>query len=66
MKCPHCKIEINPDFQEEYLGSDIQGHWSLFRMICPNPECQKFIIELALGEPQEAYRQGIVGIRNYN
>jgi hypothetical protein len=66
MKCPHCRIEINPDFQEEYLGSDIQGHWSLFRMICPNPECEKFIIELASGEPQEAHRQGIVGIRDIN
>jgi hypothetical protein len=62
MKCPHCRIEVNENFHENYLGNDSQGHWSLFKMKCPNPKCQKFIIELASGNPREAYRQGIVGI----
>lgn len=66
MKCPHCNVEINSDFYERYLGSDTQGHWSIFTMICPNPKCQKMIIELASGEPQSAYMQGVVGIININ
>lgn len=64
MNCPHCAVEINSDFQEWYLGGDTQAHWSLFTMICPNPECGKMIIELAAGDPVSAYKQGIVGIGN--
>jgi len=66
MKCPHCRIEINEDFHEEYLGSDTQGHWSIFKMKCPNSKCKKLIIELASGEPRKAYQQGIVGIEKIN
>lgn len=66
MKCPHCKVEINPEFEEEYLGSDTQGHWSIFKMICPNPKCKKIIITLASGEPQEAYQRGIIGLGKIN
>ncbi len=64
MKCPHCTVEINPDYFERYIGSANQEHWSVFAMICPNPNCQKMIIELASGEAQTAHMQGIVGIKN--
>jgi hypothetical protein len=49
MKCPHCTVEVNPNFEEIYLGEDTQAHWSLYTMICPNPDCGKMIIKLAAG-----------------
>jgi len=49
MKCPHCSVEINPSFKEYYLDSDIDGHWSIFKMTCPNQHCKKFIIRLVNG-----------------
>lgn len=62
MKCPHCTVEVNPNFKEIYLGEDTQAHWSLYTMICPNPDCGKMIIKLAAGDPQKDYRGRIVGI----
>lgn len=50
MKCPHCSVEVNPNFEEIYLGEDTQAHWSLYTMICPNPDCGKMIIKLAAGK----------------
>ena len=50
MKCPHCIVEVNPNFQEIFLNSDKEGHWSVFYMKCPNPNCGKYIIDLALGK----------------
>lgn len=50
MKCPHCIVEINPNFQEIFLNNDKEGHWSVFYMKCPNPNCGKYIIDLALGK----------------
>lgn len=64
MKCPHCNVEVNPTFQEIYIGSANDEHWSIFAMNCPNPECKKIIIELASGMPRSAYMQGIVGIQD--
>jgi len=69
MKCPHCIVEVNPDFHEIYLDSDTQGYWSLFVMKCPNPNCKKLIIELALGNaPRSPFHGpgiiGIIGITN--
>jgi len=52
MKCPHCIVEVNPNFKEMTLGSDKEGHWSLFTMNCPNPNCGRMIIDLAMGEPR--------------
>jgi len=49
MKCPHCLVEINPDYQEHFLGKDIEGDWSVFKMTCPNERCKKFIIRIAKG-----------------
>ncbi len=67
MKCPHCRIEINADFGEEYLGRDTQGYWSIFKMKCPNSNCKKLIFELACGdEPREAHQQGTVGVKKIN
>jgi len=48
MKCPHCLVEINPDFKDSDLGDDSEGSWTLSYMICPNSKCQKFIIILKL------------------
>ncbi len=50
MKCPHCLVEVNPNFQEVFLKNDRVGDWSIFYMKCPNPNCTKYIIDLALGE----------------
>ena len=51
MKCPHCIIEINPNFSEFNIGIDHEGHWSTFTMNCPNPKCKKLIIDIAHGTP---------------
>jgi hypothetical protein len=47
MKCPHCNVEIHPDFHELYLGNDNEGHWSVYKMVCPNLECEELIIQLS-------------------
>lgn len=49
MKCPHCLVEVNPNFQETFLGRDKEGSWSVFTMNCPNSECGKIIVDLASG-----------------
>jgi hypothetical protein len=64
MKCPHCSVEVNPNFEEIYLGEDTQAHWSLYTMICPNPDCGKMIIKLAAGTPEKTYPNRIVGIKD--
>jgi hypothetical protein len=51
MKCPHCLVEINPNFYETFLSGDSDSFWSVFTMNCPNPDCGKKIIDLASGEP---------------
>jgi hypothetical protein len=51
MKCPHCIVEINANFSEFNIGADPDGHWSTFTMNCPNPKCQKLIIDIASGNP---------------
>jgi len=66
MKCPHCIIEVNPDFQERYLGLDNEGHWSIFTMYCPNPKCKKLIIDLASGEPRKNPHGQVVGLQKFN
>lgn len=64
MKCPHCIVEINPDFGFSYIGQDVQGHWALYTMKCPNPKCNKLIIELAVGtSPINEVHRGYVGIQ---
>ena len=58
MKCPHCIVEINPNFTEHYLGGDSERFWSVYTMNCPNPKCNKMIIDLASGEPRRnEYKQ---------
>ncbi|MFN8338969.1 MAG: DUF4145 domain-containing protein [Saprospiraceae bacterium] len=58
MKCPHCIVEINPNFSELYLGADKDGNFSVFIMNCPNEECKKLIIELKKGEAQRNPHSG--------
>ena len=50
MKCPHCLVEVNPNFKEIPLGNDKEGDWSVFIMNCPNENCGKLIVDLALGK----------------
>ena len=66
MKCPHCIIEVNPDFQERYLGSDNEGFWSIFTMYCPNPKCKKLIVDLASGEPRKNQSGQANGLQKIN
>jgi hypothetical protein len=63
MKCPHCLVEINPKFQEVYIGSDDEGYWSIYSMNCPNDDCKKLIIRLAKGNvPRNSPQRGTIGI----
>lgn len=66
MKCPHCIIEVNPNFEESYLGKDDEGHWSVFRMYCPNPNCKKLIIDLASGDAISNQYGSFIGLNNIN
>lgn len=50
MKCPHCQVEINPGFQEYYIGEYKGRHHSLFVMKCPNEKCDLPIIILGCSE----------------
>ena len=59
MKCPHCLVEINPNFSEAHIGIDSEGHWSSFTMNCPSPKCRKLIIDIATGEPHKNHAGGI-------
>lgn len=63
MKCPYCLVEINPNFAETPLGIDFEGYWSSFVMNCPNQNCNKLIVELALGKP---YTNEYGQVYNYN
>jgi len=64
MKCPHCLVEINPNFNETFLNGDKESYWSIFTMNCPNPNCGKKIIDLASGEPHRGqYNEPIVGLK---
>lgn len=64
MKCPHCIVEINPNFEENYIGKDSTGYWSTFQMNCPNPNCGKLIVDLAKGEQRTDYHGRVIGIEN--
>lgn len=46
MKCPHCSLEIHPNFNKQSLGNDDIYHYSISTMHCPNPKCEKMIIDL--------------------
>ena len=53
MKCPHCLVEVNPNFQQTFLGSDKEAAWSVYTMNCPNTECGKKIVDLASGQQSQ-------------
>ncbi len=53
MKCPHCLVEVNPNFGEFPVGTDSDGYWSIFTMNCPNRNCKKLIIDIASGNPNK-------------
>lgn len=44
MKCPHCQVEVNEDFEEKYIGKYGNTFYSLFYMRCPNKKCDKPIV----------------------
>ncbi|MDP3453057.1 MAG: DUF4145 domain-containing protein [Bacteroidales bacterium] len=64
MKCPHCTVEINPDFEQFYLGEDVEGHFSIAFMTCPSPSCKKLILELRKGEPSFSISMHLTGVHN--
>jgi len=66
MKCPHCLIEINPNFNESYIGSDSTGYFSTFQMNCPNEKCKKLIVEIASGSAKENMYHQPVGVKDIN
>lgn len=65
MKCPHCLVEINASFEERYLGQDSEGHWSVYKMNCPNEACRKLIVDIASGDARTGgqYSQ-VLGLKN--
>jgi Domain of unknown function (DUF4145) len=65
MKCPHCIVEINPNFTEIYLGNDVEGHYALYTMTCPNINCKRMIIELKQGDEKSNPHRGTYGVQNF-
>ena len=53
MKCPHCLFEIHARVHFMYLGKDSEDDWAILRYLCPNPECDKWIIYLVSGVPKK-------------
>ena len=64
MKCPHCLIEINPNFTETYIGKDSVGYFSTFQMNCPSETCKKLIVNFAQGEPRTNQYGQTIGVKN--
>ena len=50
MKCPHCRVEFRADLSTDYIGSDVDGHWAIISMKCPNEKCDRLILQLVNGE----------------
>lgn len=59
MKCPHCQVEVNPNFSERYIGEYKGRHHSLFNMKCPNEKCDLPIIILGSAESLRLSREGV-------
>lgn len=58
MKCPHCQIEVNTDFIEEFIGEyEKATYYSLFFMKCPNLECQKPIVSLGKSKSVDIWQK---------
>lgn len=49
MKCPHCHVEINENFKIQFIGEDPVADWFTKLMKCPNPDCNRFILQIAHG-----------------
>jgi len=47
MKCPYCDIAFHDNYQQIFLGEDIDGQWALRHMKCP--ACNKLIAQLING-----------------
>jgi len=65
MKCPHCQVEINDSFKLEYIGNDPVADWFTKLMRCPNPECNRFILQIAYGEKNLHTSPVILNEKNY-
>lgn len=51
MKCPHCLIEVNADFEEMGLNTMHNNkRLAVQTMSCPNPTCRKAIVLLCMYE----------------
>lgn len=51
MKCPHCNVEVNDSFEllETFYNSLSNVNleeWAVFKMLCPNTDCKKAIIDI--------------------
>jgi hypothetical protein len=64
MKCPHCLTFITESFHLRNYGNDPDGYWSIKYMNCPNPSCEKLIIQLINSENFIQNRYGVDSIVN--
>lgn len=65
MKCPHCQVEINEKFNLQYIGEDPVADWFTKIMRCPNPECNRFILQVAYGQKNIHTEPVILNEKNY-
>lgn len=65
MKCPHCQVEIQEKFNLQYIGEDPAADWFTKIMRCPNPECNRFILQVAYGQKNIHTEPVILNEKNY-
>ncbi len=65
MKCPHCQVEINEKFDLQYIGEDPAADWFTKLMRCPNPDCNRFILQIAYGTKNIHTKPVILNEKNY-
>lgn len=46
MKCPHCLVEFHAERTITPIAYGEDGAWFIESILCPNPECNKFILSL--------------------
>lgn len=64
MKCPHCQVEVNPNFTEKYIG-EYGLYYSINYMRCPNPVCRMPIIHLSIADSVSNYPSSGLTVKDY-
>jgi hypothetical protein len=59
MKCMHCLVEFHDIEQQNYIGKDVDRHWTIFRYDCP--ACNRMNLFLVNAREKSDHSTNIVG-----